>query len=538
MGRGSNRDRAYPESYGQQPQDHGAAGGSNRRYTLSAAPPGERGVSPSMPQGGQDAPRPQDGTNQQDQQPQSQQVPIQGGGGGAMGMGGNDMMGNLSQRSAGPFHRGSMAMGASPHGGMPVYGAELSPTHFAHRMSLGFYPMSGGSANSPAFNDPMGDLSGRGGGGPLPPPGGGPPGPSGQHPPGSQAEREEELLLNLLIARRQRGRMAGDDPKTASLTDELMRLRQGRAAAQRQGAPGNLPQMPGIPPLYADAMTGAPGVPSNMYPAEAFRGQHGGDPMKADYPPFPHHMHRHMQDMSERINRSPGRFQMFDARMGGPDMRDYSERGMAGFKRSMGMAMHPGMGMMYEAPGYHMGMEPQQPPMDHQPPTKKKRTHKKKPADMPRRPLSAYNLFFSEERERILKEIEKKEKKEEGKDVDGDAEEEENKKNQERPKALLRPLIPSQKKRRPHRKTHGKISFQQLARMVGERWKSLPEDDRKYYQGLAQEDMKRQKIAMEEYYAKQNGTKKSEGVSTAESINAEAVSNTAKVDPAAQPATV
>ncbi len=75
---------------------------------------------------------------------------------------------------------------------------------------------------------------------------------------------------------------------------------------------------------------------------------------------------------------------------------------------------------------------------------------------------------------------------------------------EEKPKALLRPLIPAEKKRRPHRKTHGKISFQELARMVGERWKSLPDEERKYYQDLAQEDMKRQKLAMEEYYAKQN----------------------------------
>jgi HMG (high mobility group) box len=75
---------------------------------------------------------------------------------------------------------------------------------------------------------------------------------------------------------------------------------------------------------------------------------------------------------------------------------------------------------------------------------------------------------------------------------------------EDKPKALLRPLIPAEKKRRPHRKTHGKISFQELARMVGERWKSLPDKERKYYQDLAQEDMKRQKLAMEEYYAKQN----------------------------------
>ena len=71
----------------------------------------------------------------------------------------------------------------------------------------------------------------------------------------------------------------------------------------------------------------------------------------------------------------------------------------------------------------------------------------------------------------------------------------------------MRPLIPNQKKRRPHRKTHGKISFQKLARMVGERWKALPDDRRKYYQELAQEDMKRQKQAMEEYYAKQQALK-------------------------------
>ena len=72
---------------------------------------------------------------------------------------------------------------------------------------------------------------------------------------------------------------------------------------------------------------------------------------------------------------------------------------------------------------------------------------------------------------------------------------------------MLRPLIPSHKKRRPHRKTHGKVSFQELARMVGERWKSLPDDRRQYYQDLAKEDMKRQKAAMEEYYAKQNADK-------------------------------
>jgi hypothetical protein len=265
-------------------------------------------------------------------------------------------------------------------------------------------------------------------------------------------------------------------------------------------------------------------------------------------------------------------------------MRDLSGRGIRRGPFDMGgtpMMGHP-QGMPVK---YHMqmgGMEMSGGGSVSQ--GKKKRSHKKKPADMPRRPLSAYNLckccvcvchfsfelclilmylfflwyshprfrwcfctinihtsistVFSEERERILKEIDgkdddekddnketedkevedatKDDKKEHDKEKDegktdtkkeGDVGVGDEEESSSKPKALLRPLIPAEKKRRPHRKTHGKISFQQLARMVGERWKKLPDDQRKYYQELAQEDMKRQKQAMEEYYAKQQAMK-------------------------------
>lgn len=502
-------------------------GGANqRRYTLSAAP----GEAVDMPSG-----------------PGRQH---------SMAMGPGDM-GTNSQRG------GYREMGASPAGQQhpsmmmhhpgPYDQQSLSPNHLAHRMSMGFYAgHSPGLANLEAA---MGDFSGRGSGGSMTgamnpsasttgasQPSNAPPGAPGAST-GTQADREEELLLNLLITRRQRSRMGGTSGKQGggnlSLADELMRLRQnsgGQAAPTPSnnstgqqppsGAPppsrgpppnsmppaGPPPGMPGMPPLYSDHMQG--GIPPNAYPAADYRAMphhHQQGHMMKDYPTayHPHQHHhpaiRHPGDMSERIDRSPGRFQMMDARMG-----DYSDRGvMGGYKRaygSMGMGMHP---MSYEGMAY--GVPQTNEAMVEGPPTKKKRAHKKKPADMPRRPLSAYNLFFSEERERILKEIEKKEGKAEGTaGEEGESKEvsvKEEKDEKEKPKALLRPLIPAQKKRRPHRKTHGKISFQQLARMVGERWKSLPEKDRKYYQDLAQEDMKRQKIAMEEYYAKQNAAK-------------------------------
>merc|ERR1712012_771720 len=134
---------------------------------------------------------------------------------------------------------------------------------------------------------------------------------------------------------------------------------------------------------------------------------------------------------------------------------------------------------------------------------KKRCINKKKPADMPRRPLSAYNLFFAEERKRILSEIDgEKNVEKETSSLATVSDDEENSRIKSPVLAsniLQRPLLPSEQKRRPHRKTHGKISFQMLAKKVGQRWKALPEHQRDYYKMLAKEDLKRQKLAMEEY---------------------------------------
>jgi len=92
---------------------------------------------------------------------------------------------------------------------------------------------------------------------------------------------------------------------------------------------------------------------------------------------------------------------------------------------------------------------------------------KKKPRDMPRRPLSAYNIFFREERARVL---------------------------QEREAELLN-----------HQERRGKPDpelFATLGKTIASRWKRLEPDAREQYQSEAKDEMKRYRKEMEGYQNK------------------------------------
>ena len=186
-----------------------------------------------------------------------------------------------------------------------------------------------------------------------------------------------------------------------------------------------------------------------------------------------------------------------------------------------------------------------------------------RPHDAPQRPLSAYNFFFIDERERVLKATKKsesdkantvKEEKEEvGEDKKGDnknddsralptadeekdgtsggdkAPEDANSKptNEQKVDAednskqvnipelevdenyepssyeeLMTLRLNSKEKPRPHRKTHGKIGFQSLAKLIASRWKALSDEKRHHYKALAGTDMERYKEKMAEYQKK------------------------------------
>jgi hypothetical protein len=122
---------------------------------------------------------------------------------------------------------------------------------------------------------------------------------------------------------------------------------------------------------------------------------------------------------------------------------------------------------------------------------------KKKPKDKPKRPLSAYNIFFKEERNRILDSL----------PVNAALED-----NMERnPSETSFASDNSEPTKKPKRKRkrkgpppHGKIGFESLAKLIGKRWQELDAETMKTYKAKADADMQRYKQEMAAYKERQS----------------------------------
>ena len=107
---------------------------------------------------------------------------------------------------------------------------------------------------------------------------------------------------------------------------------------------------------------------------------------------------------------------------------------------------------------------------------------------MPKRPLSAYNLFFKKQREEMLGDQAKQFE------------------------------ITSQVKRK-HRKTHGKIGFAEMAKSIGQKWKSLQPEAKREYEEAAQKQKEIYQSAMKEYKVKKKALEKEERKARKEAEN-------------------
>jgi len=135
--------------------------------------------------------------------------------------------------------------------------------------------------------------------------------------------------------------------------------------------------------------------------------------------------------------------------------------------------------------------------LDHPKPRSKlpviKRPTKKKPKDKPKRPLSAYNFFFKEEREKIIKVVNAEDPSAVKQDPEDDG-------------CLDEETIGRLKKE------GGKVSFEEMGKIIGQRWKNIDPDRLQKYSELASEDTERYKGEMQEYNGRQEAKMRSEAL--------------------------
>lgn len=118
----------------------------------------------------------------------------------------------------------------------------------------------------------------------------------------------------------------------------------------------------------------------------------------------------------------------------------------------------------------------------HCPPKKGRGRPKRNPKEgWPKRPLSAYNIFFKNEREKLLKSMK-----------EPTASNDSNTKT---------------RTRKNRQAKHGKISFSDLAKTIGSKWKKLTQEEKNQYEILAAYNLQKYKEELREFTEKRDKEK-------------------------------
>jgi len=119
---------------------------------------------------------------------------------------------------------------------------------------------------------------------------------------------------------------------------------------------------------------------------------------------------------------------------------------------------------------------------------------KRKPKDKPKRPLSAYNFFFKEERKKIINTV----WYEEGAD----------------PNDLIPDLSTEQISKL--KKDTGKVSFEEMGKVIGRRWRDIKPERLTYYTSLSEGDAERYKKEMKNHNERKEEMRNRANISTAQ----------------------
>jgi len=129
----------------------------------------------------------------------------------------------------------------------------------------------------------------------------------------------------------------------------------------------------------------------------------------------------------------------------------------------------------------------------------KKAQKRKKDRDEPKRPLTAYNIFFRDERARMLETSCASSTSE----MKGDSQQTEALLTSASTTTIPENLHSQRRKRK--RKPHGMVGFEEMARRVSRKWHEASDDTKEKYQGFAEEDRHRYDREKAAYLMRKNG---------------------------------